>query len=366
MAGLELINISKQYKDSSDVTLSNIDLKVDEDEFLVLLGPSGCGKTTILKLVSGLLSPSEGRIILDGKDITELPPQEREIGMVFQNYALYPHMNVRKNLSFALELKHLKKKDISERIGRIGDVLGLQNSLSKKPDQLSGGERQRVSMGRAMVNDCRLYLFDEPLSNLDEALRSRLRPEILEQFHRLHVPFVYVTHDQQDAMTMATKVAVMKDGKIQQLASPNEIYNAPANTFVASFVGSPKMNMFEGQLREDPEDASLVKIESEIASFCISRPSGSLKAHSGGTVLIGIRAEDIHLKEQGPEDERVSAVLSGYEYSESRLNLTLSIGNKQLNAFAPISLKARMDERLDVFLDKSKLHFFDPESGVRI
>lgn len=257
MAGLTLKNISKQFKDSNHAAVRNINLQIENDDFFILLGPSGCGKSTLLRMISGLSKPTEGQILLDDEDITELEPQDRGIGMVFQNYALFPHMNIQKNLTFPLEIAKVKKEERHRIVNEVGELLDIKKHFKKKPEMLSGGERQRVAMGRAMVKECKLYLFDEPLSNLDDGLRTRLRPELLKQFHELQVPFVYVTHDQVDAMTMGTKVAVMQSGEIQQLGTPQEIYDTPANMFVAGFVGSPKINFFPMEVKSEKEKVFL-------------------------------------------------------------------------------------------------------------
>lgn len=363
MEGLTLKNISKQFSDSDKVVVRNINLHIDNKEFLVLLGPSGCGKTTLLRMISGLVSPTEGQIFIDDKDVTELEPQERGIGMVFQNYALYPHMNIRKNLTFALEIAGMKKAKRNEAAERVGDLLDIKRHFQKKPEMLSGGERQRVAMGRAMVNECKLYLFDEPLSNLDEALRTRLRPEILKQFHQLQVPFVYVTHDQVDAMTMGTRIAVMQKGEIQQLGTPQEIYNEPANMFVAGFVGNAKINFLPAEVKMVEGRPTLVCGEQVIQ---LPGYEDKLAAYVDKSVVIGIRPEDILTSNTKEQLQQIVCDLVRYEHLGNRVQLFTEFAGNNLRLMAPVTVKAKVGQRLNVYLDKEKILVFDSETEKRI
>lgn len=363
MAGLVLNNISKQFKDSDRLVVKNVDLQVNEDEFLVLLGPSGCGKTTILRMIAGLVQPTEGRIYIDDVDVTDLEPQERGIGMVFQNYAIYPHFTVKKNLTWGLEVARVKRKQREEVTNRVGDILDIRKHFKKKPEELSGGERQRVAMGRAMVNDCKLYLFDEALSNLDDNLRTKLRPEILKQFHDLKVPFVYVTHDQVDAMTMATKIAVMKDGVIQQLGKPLEIYEKPANIFVAGFLGEPKMNFTKMDVVEEGGNLLLV-----CGDFMLELPEYRevLRQYIGKQVVMGIRPEDILTVRIREYMEKAVCVMERYEHLGKKVQLCIDFFGKSFWMTAPVTVRAKIGEKLTVYIDKNKVHLFDAETELRL
>lgn len=335
MAGLTLENISKTFSNSDKAAIKKLNLSIEQEDFLVLLGPSGCGKSTLLRMISGLVTPTEGRIFIGDEDVTDLEPQDRGIGMVFQNYALYPHMNVQKNLSFSLEVAGMKRKLRNEKIQEVGEFLDIIGNLKKKPEMLSGGERQRVAIGRAMVKPCNLYLFDEPLSNLDEVLRARLRPEIQKLFYELKVPFVYVTHDQVDAMTMGTKIAVMKDGEILQIGTPQEIYEKPQNTFVGGFVGTPKMNFVESE-------------------------------KDGRRVILGIRPEDILITRNIPDLIELSVVLTRYEHLGNKIYLYVDWSGQELCLVAPVSVRAKVGERMCIYMNPGKCHYFDCETKERI
>lgn len=363
MSGLNLINISKKWKNSDKPALEDINLEVDHDEFVVLLGPSGSGKTTLLRIIAGLESPTEGQILIGGEDVTDREPQERGIGMVFQNYALFPHMTIQKNLSFPLDVAGVRQAERRQTVTRISDLLDLRKHLKKKPHMLSGGERQRAAMGRAMVRDSRVYLFDEPLSNLDELLRSRLRPEIMQLFHQLKVPFIYVTHDQVDAMTMATKIVVMDQGRIQQIGTPAEIYDTPANLFVAGFVGTPKINLLPLEvIRKD----GAVVFSWEDLSMELPQWEQVLKDCTGDKVTMGIRPEDLRI---GPDLGSIPSLipipctLDHYEHMGSKLNLCLRRGEFSFHLTAPIDVRAKVGQDLTVYLDHAKALLFDTASG---
>lgn len=314
-------------------------------------------------MISGLSMPTEGRIFIDDVDVTEVEPQHRGIGMVFQNYALFPHMNIHKNLSFPLELEKTKKSERNRIIDEVSEKLGVAKYYKRRPEELSGGERQRVAMGRAMVKDSRLYLFDEPLSGLDENLRTKLRPEILAQFQELHVPFVYVTHDQVDAITLGTKVAVMQNGEIQQLGTPREIYDAPANLFVAGFVGSPKMNFFDANVSVRGGNA-IVKIgdlELELPEY-----RASLLRFDGMQITLGIRPEDFLIGSSAAGEAFMTCTLKWYEYAGEKVLLNAEFEGRDLCISAPTTVHAKVGENLVVQIEKSKVHLFDPKTGNRI
>jgi multiple sugar transport system ATP-binding protein len=269
--------------------LEHLDLEIAQGEFIVLLGPSGCGKSTLLNCIAGLLDVSDGQIFIGGKNVTWLEPKDRGIGMVFQSYALYPQMTVERNLSFGLRVAGMKKEEIEQRVSRAAEILQIQPLLDRKPANLSGGQRQRVAIGRALVRDVDVFLFDEPLSNLDAKLRSDLRVEIKRLHHRLKNTMIYVTHDQIEALTLADRIAVMKNGVIQQLADPHTIYNRPVNLYVAGFIGSPQMNMFEGTLDGTTFTAG-DGTKVDVGTYAFTAPSkGSAKA------VLGIRPEHIVL-----------------------------------------------------------------------
>lgn len=363
MAGLTLINVSKQFKDSNQAAVRNINLQVENDEFLVLLGPSGCGKSTLLRMISGLVRPTEGQILIDDVDVTEVEPQDRGIGMVFQNYALFPHMNIRKNLHFPLEIAKVKKNERNKVVNEVGEMLNIRKHFNKKPEMLSGGERQRVAMGRAMVKESKVYLFDEPLSNLDDGLRTKLRPEILRQFHELKVPFVYVTHDQVDAMTMGTKVAVMQNGEIQQLGAPQEIYDAPASMFVAGFVGSPKINFMPAEAKSKKEK---VFLESGDLRMELPLYEEKLLPYINKKVVIGIRPEDLLVTKTGENQQSLFCVLMRYEHLGNKVLLYVDFHGSTMCIVAPVTVRAKVGQKLTVYFDKNKVHLFDAETELRI
>ena len=363
MAGLTIKNVSKQFKDSQKIVLKDINLHIDNDEFLVLLGPSGCGKTTLLRMISGLSKPTEGRIYVDDVDITDMEPQERGVGMVFQNYALFPHMSIHKNLAFPLELAGIKKPEREKSVNSVGEMLDIKKHFKKKPDMLSGGERQRVAMGRAMVKESKLYLFDEPLSNLDDGLRTKLRPEIKKLFHDLKVPFVFVTHDQVDAMTLATKIAVMDGGVIQQLGTPQEIYDTPASMFVAGFVGTPKINFLNMNVRKVDNEFKLV-----CGKLVIDLPEceGKLSSFVDKQIVLGIRPEDLMVTKTGKNLQQMEAKLVRYEHLGNKVQLYVEADGNALCVTAPVTVRAKVGQNLTIYLNKDKVHLFDAETQMRI
>ena len=289
MAELQLDHIYKVYE--GDVTaVKDFNLHIKDKEFIVFVGPSGCGKSTTLRMIAGLEEISKGDFVIDGKRMNDVAPKDRDIAMVFQNYALYPHMNVYDNMAFGLKLRKFPKEEIDRRVKEAAAILGLEQYLDRKPKALSGGQRQRVALGRAIVRDAKVFLMDEPLSNLDAKLRVAMRAEISKLHQRLQTTTIYVTHDQTEAMTMATRLVVMKDGIIQQVGSPKEVYENPENVFVGGFIGSPAMNFFNGKL----EDGAFLIGEQKIAV-----PEGKMKVlrdqgYVGKEIILGIRPEDIH------------------------------------------------------------------------
>jgi multiple sugar transport system ATP-binding protein len=290
MPGVSFEQVSKQFGDTRVV--ENFDLQVGDGELLVLVGGSGSGKSTILRMLAGLETVTSGTIRIDGRDVTALPPRERDVAMVFQDYALYPHMTVRENLSLGLRLKKVARQEIDRRVGWAAGMLGLEPLLDRKPKQLSGGQRQRVAMGRAMVREPLVFLFDEPLSNLDAGLRAQMRIEIGALQRRLRTTTVYVTHDQVEAMTLGDRIVVLAEGRIQQVGRPIELYQAPVNRFVAGFIGTPPMNFLEGGLERE---GGLVTFVAEEKGARVELPRGRVPPELSGPVTVGMRPEDLLL-----------------------------------------------------------------------
>ena len=312
MAYLELIQIEKHY--DSFHALKNIDLQVEKEEFVVFVGPSGCGKSTLLRSICGLETVTSGRIVLDGRDITNIHPSKRNVAMVFQNYALFPHLNVFDNIAFGLQLQGLAKKDIRKRVERAATLLHLETMLDRKPKQLSGGQRQRVAIGRCIVKQPKLFLFDEPLSNLDAKLRVRMRVELLNLHYETRNTVVYVTHDQVEAMTMADKIVVLEDGRIEQVGSPMDLYEHPVNKFVAGFIGSPQMNFLEGRVSR--ANAGGISFAADgLGTLELPLFAETLKTDQALTV--GIRPEHVEL-EGGSAGTTVKAVSTSWKISVAR------------------------------------------------
>ncbi|WP_088006060.1 ABC transporter ATP-binding protein [Indiicoccus explosivorum] len=364
MAGLSLKNVKKVYENDV-VSVQDFNLEVRDKEFLVLVGPSGCGKSTTLRMIAGLEDITEGDLYIGDKRVNDIAPKDRDIAMVFQNYALYPHMNVYDNMAFSLKLRKMKKQEIKTRVDRAAGILGLENYLSRKPKALSGGQRQRVALGRAIVRDAEVFLMDEPLSNLDAKLRVQMRAEIQKLHQRLQTTTVYVTHDQTEAMTMATRLVVMKDGLIQQVGSPKEVYEKPNNVFVGGFIGSPPMNFFLGHLQGEHFIVGDEKIRV---------PEGKLKTlraqdYDGKDVILGIRPEDIHdepLFIDSSADTKIRATVDVAELMGAEIILYSSIGGQNFIARVDARYGTEAGQPIDLAFDLSKAHFFDAASELRI
>jgi multiple sugar transport system ATP-binding protein len=351
VATIEFQDVTKTFADGTRA-VDRLDLEIRDGEFMVLVGPSGCGKTTALRMVAGLEEVSDGEVTIGGRVVNDVPPKERDIAMVFQNYALYPHMTVEQNLAFGLRLRSLPKPQVAQRVARAADALGLGDYLHRKPRQLSGGQRQRVAMGRAIVREPQAYLMDEPLSNLDAKLRVQMRAEIHRLQRDLGVTTIYVTHDQTEAMTMGDRIAVMSDGNLQQVDTPENVYARPANRFVAGFIGSPAMNMVE---------ATIEGREIRFAGHTLPLPERPGLA-DGMRVVLGIR----------PEDFEDAAVGSGAPF-ETTCSLRESLGSEVLVHFpvGDATFVARVHaqsaapegEQLRLVVDATRLHFFELESG---
>ncbi len=351
MATITLSNIHKRYEDN--VIIKGLDLTIREGEFVALVGPSGCGKSTLLRMIAGLESISDGEIALDGEVINDISPQARNIAMVFQNYALYPHMSVADNLGFSLKMQGVKKALIDERVAQVAVTLGLSALLKRKPGQLSGGQRQRVAMGRAILRNPRVFLFDEPLSNLDAKLRVEMRTEIKALHQRLNATMVYVTHDQVEAMTMADRIVVLKDGVIEQVGTPLELYDRPRNAFVAGFIGSPSMNLLSGR----------VDRESVVTDDGLRLPLINVPAEiQGRRVLYGVRPEHFAQVAQGG----VAAEVNVVEPTGAETQIALNIGKQKAIAVFRDRVQTSPGSALQLLPDVRQAHLFDEQSGARI
>ena len=345
--------------------LNRLNLDIGEGEFLVLLGPSGCGKSTLLNCIAGLLDITDGQIFIKGRNVTWEEPKDRGIGMVFQSYALYPQMTVRGNLSFGLKNARLPKEEIETRIKRASEVLQIEPLLDRKPAALSGGQRQRVAIGRALVRDVDVFLFDEPLSNLDAKLRSELRVEIKRLHQQLENTMVYVTHDQIEALTLADRIAVMRGGYIQQLADPKTIYNKPANLFVAGFIGSPAMTFIPGEIADGP--GGKVFRNAEVA-VPLAGYDGVVPSKNGQPVILGVRPEHTEIRSDSEADEGagVPAVVDLDEPMGSDSLVWLTMGGQQISVRTTTEHGHRRGDRVRLTLDMSKASLFDKESEQRL
>ncbi len=356
MASVSLTNVVKAF--GAFKVVHGVDLDITDGEFVVLLGPSGCGKTTTLRMVAGLEDVSGGEICIAGEVINDRPPKDRKIAMVFQNYALYPHMTVRQNMEFALKPQKLSKAEVDAKIAGVAGMLGLDALLQRKPAQLSGGQRQRVAMARAMVRTPEVFLFDEPLSNLDAKLRTQVRMEIAKLHKQLGTTVIYVTHDQVEAMTLADKIVIMKDGYIEQIGSPEEVFAHPKNLFVATFIGSPSMNLFRMTVERGDKGPVLSS-----AAFTIAAPvDKSGKLTPGQAVTLGIRPSDVRLARAG-EPGAIEARVEVVEYLGVEALVDLRVGTQEFIAQIPAGERPAPDETVKVVFNQAGLHLFDSESG---
>ena len=350
--------------------LKNISLDIDPGDFLVLVGPSGCGKSTLLNCIGGLTDVNSGEIICKGRDLTKLDPAKRDIAMVFQSYALFPNMSVAQNISFGLEVRKVPLLERQQKIQQVADILHLQELLNRYPAQLSGGQRQRVAMGRALVRDPTLFLFDEPLSNLDAKLRQSMRTEIKHLHQRLDSTIVYVTHDQVEAMTLASKIVVMKEGVIQQFGTPEQVYKKPANTFVAQFMGSPAMNLLEGKVQFNGDTAQLtIHCDDGVPFTLIDKaPPASLKNFINKEIIIGLRPESIsdNLPRHAQSSQSVNCQIDYLENIGSDVYATLKLGGCELIARLHGDSQVKVGDAEQLHLDLSNISYFDPRSQSRI
>jgi len=359
MASVEVSNVRKSF--GSFEVIHGVSISVEDGEFVILVGPSGCGKSTLLRMVAGLESVTSGELRIDGRIVNDVPPKERDIAMVFQNYALYPQMTVAKNMSFSLELARRPKDEIVEKVNKAADILGLKSLLERYPRQLSGGQRQRVAMGRAIVRDPAVFLFDEPLSNLDAKLRVQMRAEIKALQQRLQSTTLYVTHDQIEAMTMADKIVVLHDGAVEQIGTPLELYDRPANLFVAGFIGSPAMNFAE--IRVAAQNGGLSAIGEGIKFSIPSALTERLGPYVDRALTFGIRPEDLSIAGDGdPVGLTIEADVEVVERLGSEILLDLAVGPTTMVASVEPTVTARVHDHLRLALNPERLHFFDAES----
>jgi multiple sugar transport system ATP-binding protein len=350
MAGVDIRNAQKAY--GALKVIHGVDIQVNDGEFVVLVGPSGCGKSTLLRMIAGLENISDGEIRIGSKVVNNEPPKERDIAMVFQNYALYPHMTVANNMAFSLMLKKAPKSEINAKVNRAADILGLSKLLERYPRELSGGQRQRVAMGRAIVRDPQVFLFDEPLSNLDAKLRVSMRGEIKALHQRLKTTTIYVTHDQIEAMTMADKIVVMHDGIVEQIGAPLELYDRPVNQFVAGFIGSPSMNFLKGSIEPDG-----FRTSDGISLPLKSAPAGA----AGRPAIYGVRPEHFVLSDAG-----VPATVLVVEPTGSEMQIAAKLGNQEVICIFRERIKAQPGDTIRIMPDPALVHIFDEKTGNRL
>src|SRR3989338_6773240 len=350
MAEVILKNITKSYPNGS-VAVKDVSLKVEDKEFVVLVGPSGCGKSTTLRMIAGLEYPTNGEIYVDERMVNDVPSKDRNIAMVFQNYALYPHMNVYHNMAFALKLRNYKSEDIDKRVKEAAQILGISHLTERRPREISGGERQRVAVGRAIVRKPQVFLFDEPLSNLDAKMRVQMRTEISKLHHQLGTTMIYVTHDQTEAMTMGDKIVLMKDGFVQQIDSPLKIYHNPVNKFVAGFMGSPAMNFYDGILKK--KKASLVFSSPGLDLPIPKKKQKMLAKYHGKSICLGIRPEHITRRQRPGRGVSISASVEVVEPMGNEIYVHFSLGGNGRPSIARIdtSTKPAVGKSLDLSVD---------------
>lgn len=367
MAQVVLKDLTKTFKNV--VAVNKMNLEIKDKEFLVLVGPSGCGKTTALRMVAGLEESTDGEIYIGDRLVNDVSPKDRDIAMVFQNYALYPHMSVFDNMAFGLKLKKVPRKEIEQRVGEAAELLGLTDLLARKPKQLSGGQRQRVALGRAIVREPKVFLMDEPLSNLDAKLRVQTRAELIKLHRRLGITTIYVTHDQVEAMTMGDRIVVMKNGIVQQVDSPLGLYNNPANTFVAGFIGTPSMNFLDAKIVDCAEGYAI-----DGGSFKVKAPperAELLKDYVGKDVIFGVRPEDIfdksltNLVKATPENT-IKATVDVIEPMGPIVTMYMSCGDHPITASIDAESKADEGAEIELVLDMAKTHVFVKETEKSI
>ena len=368
MASLSLKGIGKRYPNGFEA-VKDFNLEIEDQEFIIFVGPSGCGKSTTLRMIAGLEEITTGDLFIDGKRMNEVEPKDRDIAMVFQNYALYPHMTVFDNMAFGLKLRKVPKEEIEQKVLEAAKILDLEQLLDRRPKALSGGQRQRVAMGRAIVRNPKVFLMDEPLSNLDAKLRVQMRAEIASLHQRLGATIIYVTHDQTEAMTLGTRIVVLKDGVIQQVDTPKKLYNEPQNLFVAGFIGSPQMNFMDAVCKVHGEEVRL-----EFGDFSIVLPPQKAKklidgGYADKTVVMGIRPDDIddsQIQIETYGDTVIEADVTGYELLGSEVLLYYTVAGVNMTARVDARTTAKIGDNIRLALDPEKIHVFDKESELTI
>jgi multiple sugar transport system ATP-binding protein len=365
MASLSLKHIEKKYPNGFHA-VKDFNLEIEDKEFIIFVGPSGCGKSTTLRMIAGLEDITDGDFEIDGVRMNDVEPKDRDIAMVFQNYALYPHMTVYDNMAFALKLRKVSKDEIDKKVREAARILDLEKLLDRKPAALSGGQRQRVAMGRAIVREPKVFLMDEPLSNLDAKLRVQMRIEISRIHQNLGATIIYVTHDQTEAMTLGTRIVVMKDGVVQQVDTPQNLYNHPDNLFVASFIGSPQMNFMDAKVKVSGNDVSLIVGNSEM-----KLPDSKKKAlidggYDGKTIVLGIRPEDIHEADGATGNGTIKTKIKFYELLGAEVYLYFDLEGTQTTARVSASTKLSTGADAEFALDMEKIHLFDKETELSI
>jgi len=365
MANVILKKFTKKFKDV--IAVDDLNIEIKDKEFAVLVGPSGCGKTSTLRAIAGLEEATSGEIYIGDHLVNDVQPKDRDIAMVFQNYALYPHMDVYNNMAFGLKLRKFPKKEIDQRVEEAAEILGIENLLKRKPKQLSGGQRQRVAVGRAIVRKPKVFLFDEPLSNLDAKLRVAMRAEISKLHRRLEATIIYVTHDQVEAMTMASRIFIMNDGRLQQSGSPLDVYKQPTNRFVAGFIGSPAMNFLEATLSKEGRDYFI-----DVDGFKVKTTKEShagIKDYIGKKILFGVRPEDLYNTKYASKDipdQPIKAKVEVIEPLGAEIFIYLSIGKHSLVGKMDSRTQIKVEETMEVVIDMEKTHIFDPETMLKI
>ena len=364
MASLSLENVCKKYPNGFEA-VKNFNLEIADKEFIIFVGPSGCGKSTTLRMIAGLEDISSGTLKIDGKVMNDIEPKDRDIAMVFQNYALYPHMTVYDNMAFGLKLRKVPKEEIKRKVEEAARILDISHLLDRKPKALSGGQKQRVALGRAIVRDPKVFLLDEPLSNLDAKLRAQMRTELTKIHKRLGTTFIYVTHDQVEAMTMATRIVVMKDGVIQQVDTPQNLYDAPCNVFVAGFIGTPQMNFINAKLEKKGEDVYVTFGNNSLKLPAEKVDNPDLKPYIGEEVIVGIRPECIHDEERyltAMPESTIETYVEVTELMGAEIYLYLVTDEQTLTARVSSRSTARSGDTIKVAMEVSRMHIFDKDT----
>lgn len=365
MSGIILKNLTKIYP-GDVLAVKDFSLEIRDKEFIVLVGPSGCGKSTVLRMIAGLEDITSGELYIDDELVNNMLPKDRDIAMVFQNYALYPHMTVYKNLAFALSLRKVPKSEIDDKVRETAKILEIESLLDRKPKALSGGQRQRVALGRAMVRDPKAFLLDEPLSNLDAKLRASTRTEITKLHNKLNTTFIYVTHDQTEAMTMADRIVVMKDGYIYQVGSPQKLYDFPNSIFVAGFIGTPQMNFIDAMLIKN-DSGYFVKIDEIL--FPVSKERFSpqiLDDYIDKDIVLGIRAEDVLMVEDDTSKARLNSIVEVAEHMGSEIYVYIDYKENNITARFKSDISLAIGEKINISFNLDKIHLFDKETELSL